>query len=151
MTAIIAWDLAALFGVESFEPAPQSAPAIEGAMQDVRVLIVEDSYLTARRLARMVEDSGAQVIGPAPSVQAAMQLLDAHGCDAAVLDINLGNETVEPIAERLRALQLPFLFVTGYTAPPFMNEKFKDQPLLSKPVESSTFIGALRGLLRGSK
>lgn len=149
MSVIFRWSLIALFcATERSDERPANLSAgVADLMRGLRVLIVEDSYLTARRLARMIEDFGGQVVGPAPSVQAAQHLLDTEGCDAAVLDINLGNETVEPIAERLKESRRPFLFVTGYSSPGFMNEKFRSQPLLNKPVEPPVLAEAIRGLI----
>lgn len=149
MSAIFRWDFLARFSAAGpSEDAPSVLPAgLADLMRGLRVLIVEDSYLTARRLARMIEDLGGEVVGPAPSVQAAQHLLDTEGCDAAVLDINLGNETVEPVAERLKESRRPFLFVTGYSSPGFMNEKFRGQPLLNKPVEPPALADAIRDLI----
>ena len=36
------------------------------------------------------------------------------GISVAVLDINLGGRHVAPVADRLAALRVPFLFATGY-------------------------------------
>jgi CheY-like chemotaxis protein len=112
------------------------AMALRPAM---RILIVEDSYMTARSLVRLVEDLGGVVVGPAHSVASAMQLLDTGGCDAAVLDINLGSETVEPVAERLDDTGRPFFFVSGYSSPKLMNPRFKARILLAKPVDPTIF------------
>lgn len=103
----------------------------------LRVLIVEDSYLTARSLARMIEDLGAEVVGPAPSVASALELLDQVPCDAAVLDINLGDETVEPVATRLEQTGRPFFFVSGYASPKALlqDPRFRGRRLLAKPIE----------------
>lgn len=108
----------------------------------MRVLIVEDSYLTAQSLARLLQDLGAEIVGPAPSVSKAMALLDEKGCDAAVLDINLGNETVEPVAHRLQQSGRPFFFVSGYASPKTMLNapEFLDKRLLAKPIEPAALI-----------
>ena len=113
----------------SSDPTPSS--------RHMRVLVVEDSYLAARSLARMRQDLGAEVVGPAPSVQAAMSLIESKGCDAAVLDINLGSETVEPIARRLDDEGRPYFFISGYASPKTMlaDPRFASRRLLSKPVE----------------
>ena len=38
------------------------------------------------------------------------------GCDVAVLDVNLGNETAEPVARELRARGTPFVVLSGYSS-----------------------------------
>ncbi len=111
----------------------------------LRVLIVEDSYLTARSLARMIEELGAEVVGPAPSVAAALALLDQVSCDAAVLDINLGDETVEAVALRLEQTGRPYFFVSGYASPKtlLLDPRFRSRRLLAKPIEPELLSQAI--------
>ncbi len=82
-----------------------------------RVLVVEDEYLIASDLADWLEEQGAEVLGPVPSVAEATALIKAGPLpDTAVLDINLGTEQVFPVADALQAADVPFVFVTGYDA-----------------------------------
>lgn len=101
--------------------------------------------MTARAIAHMLTDLGVEVLGPVPSVQKAMALLDLGGCDAAVLDINLGSETVEPVAQRLEDTGLPYFFVSGYASPKLMLEdvRYRKRRLLPKPVEPIMFNEAI--------
>lgn len=101
----------------------------------LRVLVVEDSYHAARMICSILESLGVEVIGPSPSVKHAMATLDRVGCDAAVLDINLGTESVQPVAERLRDAGIPFFFVSGYSSPKLVSEEFRTRILINKPVE----------------
>jgi DNA-binding NarL/FixJ family response regulator len=114
----------------------------------LRILIVEDSFLSSQHLARMLEELGAKILGPAPSVAAAMQMLDAAMCDGAVLDINLGPETSEAIALRLETEGIPFFFVSGYASPRqfFFRLRFGDHRLIGKPVEPATLREAVKTL-----
>ena len=43
-----------------------------------------------------------------------MQLLEAETIDGALLDVNLGQERVFPLADALAEQNLPFVYVTGY-------------------------------------
>lgn len=79
-----------------------------------RILVVEDDYLIATDLARTLQAAGASVVGPAPSVDRALALIDAETLDAAILDVNLNGDRSFPIAEVLHARGIPFLFATGY-------------------------------------
>ena len=47
------------------------------------------------------------------AVAAACQARGSH-VDAAVLDVNLGDVSVYPLADTLAAENIPFIFVTGY-------------------------------------
>lgn len=77
-----------------------------------RVLILEDEAFIALDLAIALEDAGAAVVcaGNCAEAEAA---LDAHPIDAAVLDVNLGAESCETVARRLRLEGRPFLLHTG--------------------------------------
>lgn len=116
---------------------------LANAARRLRVLVVEDSFFTARTIARLVQDFGATVVGPVPSVSQALEVIEREGCDAAVLDINLGAETVEPVAERLETLGRPFVFVTGYASPGVISERFRGHKKLAKPVEKAQFLQTL--------
>ncbi|TIV23485.1 MAG: response regulator, partial [Mesorhizobium sp.] len=65
------------------------------------VLIVEDEFLIAMDLQSMLERRGWRVIGPVGSVAAAFRLLERERPAVALLDVNLGNELVTPVAEQL--------------------------------------------------
>ncbi len=110
----------------------------------VRVLIVEDQFMSALALVHAVEQMGVTVIGPAPTVVEALRLIEEQACDAALLDINLGNETVEPVARRLQDMGCPFVFVTGYASPKLIDHRFKAHRVIPKPVDS----GLLRNVMR---
>ena len=80
-----------------------------------RVLLVEDEYFIADDLRRQFEESVAEVLGPVPRVEEALELIAATpNIDAAVLDINLQDEMVYPVADALQARGVPFIFSTGY-------------------------------------
>ena len=80
-----------------------------------RVLLVEDEYFIAMEMADTFEHAGAEVVGPAASVQQALELLaTTERLDGAVLDMNLGGEMALPVADALNARGIPFVFATGY-------------------------------------
>ena len=85
-----------------------------------RVLVVEDEALVSMLVEDELRDAGATVLGPAVCVADALRLVEAAAADggisAAVLDINLEGRHVGPVADRLAALGVPFLFATGYGA-----------------------------------
>lgn len=81
-----------------------------------RLLVVEDEYLIASDLAYALEDAGAEVIGPAGTVEDALRLVAREGdrLDGAVLDVNLRGGRVFPVADALTARGVPFVLATGY-------------------------------------
>ena len=111
-----------------------------------RVLLVEDEALIAMEVADMLKDAGYDVLGPAMSVKAALELLKSQACDAAVLDINLGQETAAPIAQALSERGTPFLTISGYGAaqrPP----EFSRAPHLDKPLRTERLVSTLKECL----
>lgn len=114
------------------------------ALAGMRVLVVEDSFLVAASIKSMLSELGCTVIGPAPSVREAMRIVNEGGCDAAILDINLGHgETAEPVARILEAKQVPFFFVTGYTSPRLLSDDYRTRPRLMKPIDRRVLRAAM--------
>ncbi|MBI0534890.1 response regulator [Roseomonas sp. KE2513] len=109
-----------------------------------RLLVVEDEYVIAMDMARALEELGAEVVGPAGSVADALLLVrneDSH-LDAAVLDVNLRNERVFPVAEALAARGVPFVFATGYDTSA-LPRAYAGAPRCEKPVNKTSLARLL--------
>jgi CheY-like chemotaxis protein len=101
-----------------------------------RLLIVEDEYLIATDLAYSLEGLGINVVGPAASVEEALEIVDTTGAqiDAALLDINVRGQPVYPVADALAAR-----FTTGYDAvaiPP----AYAKAPRCEKPIDKQQLM-----------
>jgi len=109
-----------------------------GALRGRRLLVVEDDYLIAVDLARDLARRGAEVVGPAGSVRDALALVEAEGdrLDGAVLDINVRDGRVYPVADALAARGVPFVFLTGYDAR-VIPDAYAGVPRCEKPVSSA--------------
>lgn len=111
------------------------------------VLIVEDEYLIGADLADMIETDGASVLGPAATIQSALALVQAtEKIDAAVLDINIRNETVFEVADALVARGVPFLFTSGYDVS-VIPERFRQISRHQKPIDYKDLARDLAGLV----
>lgn len=84
-----------------------------GGIEGRRVLVVEDDVVVALVAEEMLLDLGAVVVGPAHDVATARALVAREAVDAAVLDVNLGRERSDAVAEDLRARAIPFVIATG--------------------------------------
>ena len=93
----------------------------------------------ALEIAEILKQGGFRAVGPACSVAQALELLKANGCDAAVLDINLGKETSEAVAMVLTQLNTPFVTVSSYSKAQ-KPAVFADAPALTKPVRPDMLI-----------
>lgn len=115
-------------------------------IRGLRLLLVEDEYVLALCLADLLEDLGADVLGPVASVADALDLIDkAPEIDGAILDINLGGEVVFPVADRLLARQVPFAFASAHD-PHLMPARFRDVTLCSKPIDERAVRAAVERL-----
>lgn len=111
-------------------------------LQGLRLLIVEDEYIVAEELRRRLDEAGARVLGPVPSVAAALALVGRDDVDGAVLDVNLGAEHAFTLADELVRRHLPFVFLTGYTRVN-LPSRFSRVPLLEKPMDLDSLADAL--------
>ena len=110
------------------------------------ILIVEDESLFAMELTWAIEDAGYVVVGPEKSVAATISTLARFKVDLALLDIGLEGETVFPVAKRLGATGVPFIFITGHTSAELPRE-YVGRPLLQKPCHPPTVIALIRSTL----
>lgn len=101
-----------------------------------RVLVVEDSLPLAMSMREDLEAFGYAVMGPAGTLSRAMRLAEHETPAAAVLDVNLGDEKVYPLARKLRSHGVPILLVTGYDVSDLPKD-LRDVPLLNKPIAPS--------------
>ena len=111
-----------------------------------RVLIVEDDPVIAATQKMILEGAGCTVLDPAPGVEAALRTIGAHRVDLALLDVNLGDEKVYPVADALAARGVPFVFLTGYgseTLPPV----HRARPCVTKPCDDDDLLAALSDAL----
>ena len=118
--------------------------ADELPLRNCRLLVVEDDYLVAIDMARALEDCGAEIAGMAASVEEAQATIEAEGdrLNSAVLDVNLGNERVYPVADALLARKIPFVFATGYDAW-VIPTAYAAVPRCEKPIRASVIARLL--------
>jgi CheY-like chemotaxis protein len=108
------------------------------------VLIVEDDAIIALDFEDTVLGFGAKTVRIAASVTMALEMIADRAPDFALLDVGLVHEKSFAIAERLDALKIPFVFVTGYGSAGAFPAAFAHTPTLPKPCSTE----ALRALLK---
>ena len=116
--------------------------AFDGMPNDV--LIVEDDPLIALDFEDRILGFGVKSVRAAGSVAGALAHIDKQAPDFALLDIALVREKSFAIAERLEALKIPFVFITGYGSEVRLPSAFANKPLLPKPCSSDALEAALR-------
>ena len=110
-----------------------------------RILVVEDDYLVALVVSDILEEAGAEVIGPVGRVEEALALIAGNdiAIDGAVLDVNLHGATSYPIADALAARNVRFVFASGYGAGG-IDAAYATYPWCQKPFNQSALLAALR-------
>jgi len=115
----------------------------EAAPKRQRILIVEDEPLIALALEAMLSELGFDVAGFAPQVSAALELIDRERIDGAILDVNLGSQRIDPVADILAARACPFFFMTGYGISG-LPARHAGRAVLQKPFGSEQLFTVLR-------
>lgn len=111
---------------------PRNNAEDESGLKGRRILIVEDSPVVAPFTADLLSDLGCEVVGPAPNMAAARELLENEEFEAALMDIHIRGERVFPLCDMLEAKGVPFAFTSGY-ADWQIPEKWEKRPRLQKP------------------
>ena len=131
------------YGLKGLSPIPAShcwppGHREAGVLPSPRVLIVEDQLMLGMQLAAAVQDCGCEPVGPACLVITALPMALHEQLDAALLDVYLIDQTVEPVADVLVRRGIPFGFVTAYSrghlSPahqmrPYVTKPFTDQEI----------------------
>lgn len=110
------------------------------------VLVVEDEAIISFLLEDMLGELGAADVRHAGTVRSALALLDERIPDLAVLDVNLGGERVYPVAERLAAAGVKFVFTTGYGRSG-IEPRWSASAVVQKPFNVETMRAALHAVL----
>lgn len=118
-----------------------------GALQGRRILLVEDELLIAVAAVEELQDHGAVVDGPHETVAAALAAAREGVLDAAILDVHLRGERVDPVADLLVERGVPFVIVSGHVDPKWAS--LSNVALLDKPYDPSELIAAVVKVMQG--
>jgi len=117
-------------------------PASDGMPDDV--LIVEDDPIIALDFEDTISGFGTRSVRTAGSVAVALRMIEERAPDFALLDVSLISESSLAVAERLEALKIPFVFVTGYVSDVSLPAEFANKPRLPKPFSTEALEVALK-------
>lgn len=124
---------------------PHRRPPLSG----LSVLIVEDQYLIADEMRRLVSQLGGTVVGPCATVEEAIAQLKTETVEFALVDLNLRGHSAEPVAAELTRRSIPFAFASGYEDG-VIPSTYADHVWLEKPVTAKTLGEAARRIPRES-
>ncbi len=90
----------------------------------------------------MLMELGCELVGTASRMAEAISAAQNSGCDAAVLDVNINGEPIDPVAEVLAARRVPMVFSTGYGRSG-LDVRWREHPVLQKPYRVEELAAAL--------
>jgi len=97
-----------------------------------QVLVVEDEMTIVLVIEEALLGIGAQVVGPAARLDAALQLARDAAIDAAILDVNIRGGNTYAVADILAERGIPFVLCSGYSDWA-IEERHRRRPRLAKP------------------
>jgi light-regulated signal transduction histidine kinase (bacteriophytochrome)/CheY-like chemotaxis protein len=100
---------------------------------DIRVLVVEDSFMIISALELAFESFGWTMVGPATRVPKALAMVKTERFDAVLLDVNLDGEMSWDVAVALKARGVPFVLSTGYEIDALLPDILKGSKFVKKP------------------
>ena len=107
------------------------------------ILIVEDQPLVALDLSEIVESLGGRVVGPIASVAEAIARVRQEHVAAAILDANLLDRDVTPLAIELIERGTPFVVYTGTGLPDELARAYPALPIVLKPARAAAVVTML--------
>ncbi len=131
-------------GMREQAETPVAKPRIQGA-----VLLVEDNLIIAMDAEDVLADMGADPVLTAASVAEALALIEQHELTLALLDVNLGAETSERVAEKLREIGVPFALASGLGAETRKVPAYEGVPVLNKPYDTERMHMLVAQMLAG--
>jgi DNA-binding response OmpR family regulator len=125
-------------------------PETPGPLTGRRILVVEDEYFLADDIVQALTALGARIVGPYGDLDEATNVVNRDiAIDAAIVDINLHNEMVFPLARMLRSRKVPLVFTTGYDRSA-VEPEFQDVRIWGKPLDLKAIARELTTVIRGS-
>lgn len=110
------------------------------------IFLVEDEAFIRMMIAEMIRELGHRVVAESGRIDEAQLLAQTAEFDLALLDVNIGGNSIAPVVECIEKRGLPFLFVSGYgsgSLPELCNGKF----VLRKPFVVSKLHDAITAIL----
>lgn len=128
------------------KPLNDVASVLPTESASLRLLIVEDEQTVAFALEQMLEKMGYSIVGIAKSFNEATRLLAVQTADMVLTDIFLsGEKTGIDLAERLKEMNIPFIFISAFADEKTLEKARATQPYgyLTKPFREKDIYATL--------
>ena len=112
-------------------------------LRGLRILVVEDDWMTTRVISSAIKSVDAEVVGPFSDVEQAMSAIAKEKPHIAILDLRLEERLVDDVANMLVECSVPYVVVTGYhVLPTWADRNSKD--VIRKPLTTVAIVETLR-------
>jgi DNA-binding NtrC family response regulator len=101
--------------------------------------------MVAMMVEQVLTELGLCVVGPYGTIDDALQAVRESPVDAAILDINLGGQSVYPLVDFLTTRGLPTAFISGYGAES-VDRRYGHIPLMQKPIDRQILLNLLNSI-----
>jgi DNA-binding response OmpR family regulator len=108
-----------------------------------RVLIMEDDYIVGLDMVEQVKIIGLLVDGPHATLAEGLAAAKSATPDLAILDIELTDGDVFPLAETLSAANIPIIFHSGHTDEGDLDQRFPNAHICAKPCPPNIILDIL--------
>ncbi len=115
-----------------------------------RILVAEHEMIVAFDLCDTVEEAGYEVEGPHAGISDAMLAFQKEKPDLAILDVELKDGAVYPLAQKLIDENVPIIFHSDFESAAEVKSRFPDATTLPKPCPPSAMISAMHTVLDNS-
>ena len=119
------------------------------SLDGVCILVVEDEFLVADILVKLIKLYGGTVAGPVASKEAALAILETTSVDCAVLDVALSDGPCVSLAEELARRGINVTLATGYSGSGIPRE-LRHLPAFTKPADLGALVDHLAGYCRAA-
>jgi DNA-binding response OmpR family regulator len=126
-------------------------PSVPPLLKGSRVLVVEDDAVIALQMDHLLTEAGAAVVGPARTVEEALSLVRDEPLSAAVLDVRVRDQNIQPVADALCDRDIPFLFYSGQVKHHVPLHRWPKAFFIAKPTPSRELIEAVRQVLESRR
>ncbi len=120
-------------------------------MNHARILVAEDEPIVAFDLCDTVAEAGYEVEGPHRDISSAMLAFQKQKPDLAILDVQLGESVVYPLAQKLADENVPIIFHSGMFSRDDVQERFPEATTLLKPCPPSSILDTVATTLNARK
>lgn len=128
----------------SVSPDHQPGNFASASLVGLRILLIEDSWIVAQSYAALLDNLGAEVLGPVVTVAEALRLIKDGPIDVALVDMELQGELAFEVVDELALREIPAVVVTGLDVAEQLGGKAR--AFLRKPIRVEALIKELRAI-----